>query len=69
MSSDTNNLVDLIVDMLKPDCEETCGACACTVKEFFEAADDSVVHNITIPDYQRGYAWKDEQLNQALLQF
>lgn len=64
MSSDTNKLVDLIVDMLKPDCEETCGACACTVKEFFEAANDSVVHNITIPDYQRGYAWKDEQLNQ-----
>ena len=66
MRSDDNKLVTLVNKMFKPDV--ACDATDCTVKAFFEAIgsslDDGNKLEVAIPDYQRDYAWKDEQLNQ-----
>lgn len=66
MSSDDNQLVTLVNKMLTSDA--TCDATTCTVRSFFEAIGKSLGNGktlvVNIPNYQRDYAWEDEQLNQ-----
>lgn len=65
-SLENNELMKLVKKMNKSDV--ACDATACTVKAFFEAIggslDDGKELKVAIPNYQRDYAWEDEQLNQ-----